>query len=425
MRIGRATVGTVLCAALAAVAGAGEGGKKTIELTTSSAEARKQAQEAVRRIESFQFAPRIQEPAKKAVEADPEFAFARYLVAVSSPGAQARPHHEKALELVKKASSGEQRYLEAVALNRGQKAAEALAAFEKLATDYPDDRMVQMMIGQISLNTGKLEEARAAFEKAIAWDPSTPRAHALLGNVHLLRGDYARAREIYQAALARKAPGTAPGQIHYGIAFTHLYEGKAEAALKILEGFLEEYRKSGRALEPGGNPEVFIWNSIARVHLENGRPEEALKAYEKGFESVPGSLLDESQKQTWRGRLHHGKARTLARLGRHEDAWKEAETVKKMIDEGGEEGKQFLPAYHYVAGYLKLEAKDYAAAIEHLKQSDPEDPFHKLLLARAYEKAGDKASARKAYQEIVEFRVNNLERALAYPGQAEARRSLA
>ena len=92
-----------------------------------------------------------------------------------------------------------------------------------------------------------------------------------------------------------------------------------------------------------------------------------------------------------------------------------------MIEEGGEAGKQFLPAYHYLAGYLKLEAGDARAAVEELKQADPQNPFHTLLLARASEKIGDHDGARKAYQAILDSKQNGLERALAYP---EARRKL-
>jgi tetratricopeptide (TPR) repeat protein len=147
-----------------------------------------------------------------------------------------------------------------------------------------------------------------------------------------------------------------------------------------------------------------------------------MKAYQEGFKSVPGSTLDETEKKVWLGRLHHGTGRTLARMGKHEDAWKECETLKKMIDEGGEEGKQYVPAYHYMAGYLKLEAGDAKAAVEHLKQANLDDPFHKLLLARAYEKTGEKEAAKKAYEEVVTFKTNNLERALSYP---EAKKKLA
>jgi predicted Zn-dependent protease len=109
-------------------------------------------------------------------------------------------------------------------------------------------------------------------------------------------------------------------------------------------------------------------------------------------------------------------------MGRHAEAWAQAEEVKKMIEGGGEEGKQFWPAYHYLAGYLKLEAGDAAAAIEHLEKADPDDPFHTLLLARAYEKAGRAADARKAYERVVTSPANGLDRALAFP---EAKSKLA
>ncbi len=108
-------------------------------------------------------------------------------------------------------------------------------------------------------------------------------------------------------------------------------------------------------------------------------------------------------------------------MGRHEEAWENVVAVRRMIDEGGEDAKQYEPSFHYLAGYCKLEAGDTAAAIEHLKQANPNDPFQHLLLARAYEKAGRQAEARQTYQEVVASKVNNLERALAFP---EAQRKL-
>ena len=140
-----------------------------------------------------------------------------------------------------------------------------------------------------------------------------------------------------------------------------------------------------------------------------------MQAYEKGYESVPGSSLPEDQKQVWYGRLQHGRCRTLAKMGKHQEAWTEAQKIKKMIDDGGEPAKQYVPAWHYLAGYLKLEAGDYKTAVEELKQANPDDPFHQLLLARAYEKSGEKAEAQKTYRKVVDSRQNGIERALAYP----------
>ena len=108
-------------------------------------------------------------------------------------------------------------------------------------------------------------------------------------------------------------------------------------------------------------------------------------------------------------------------MGKRDEAWKEADVIKKMIEDGGKDGEQFWPSYHYVTGYLRLEAGDYAKAVEELKQTDLTDPFHKLLLARAYDKSGDSASAQKLYKEITEFNQLTLERALAYP---EAKKKL-
>ena len=54
-----------------------------------------------------------------------------------------------------------------------------------------------------------------------------------------------------------------------------------------------------------GFPPVFIWNMKARIYLESGKTAEALKSYEKGYETVKASEIPEQQKQIWHGRLLH------------------------------------------------------------------------------------------------------------------------
>ncbi len=109
-----------------AIAVADETKPKKITFTTKSKEAQETVVQLIRMIESFQFNPQALPTAQKAVAADPNFAFAHYLLAVASgPPPQAKPHHDKALELVKNASDGERRYLEALALLRAQKPADA------------------------------------------------------------------------------------------------------------------------------------------------------------------------------------------------------------------------------------------------------------------------------------------------------------
>jgi tetratricopeptide (TPR) repeat protein len=389
---------------------------KEFTLGTKSTEARDLANQVLKRVESFQVNAETRALAEKAVAADPNFAFGHFLVATTSPMAAAKPHMDKAIELAKTASEGERKYIDAVALARAQQMDKAVPALAELAKEYPGWRPARMILAQIYLNTGKLDEAKAMLDEAIKLDASTPRAHALLGSYYLLKEDYANARASYATALARKAPGTYPFLPHFGTAYTHVYQGDFAGAIKFLEAFRDDYAKSPDAKN---FPPVFIWNAIARLQLESGRPEDAIKSYEAGYATVPGSTISDENKTIWMGRLHHGRGRALAKMGKIDDAWKEAEYIKKLIDENGERGKQFLPAYHYIAGYVKLEAGEYAAAVEHLKQADGEDDFHKLLLARAYEKAGDEANAQKVYKEILTSYDVNLERALGY---AEAKR---
>jgi tetratricopeptide (TPR) repeat protein len=394
---------------------------RRFEWTTTSAEAKKGLLDLQQRIEAFQVGAETIEAARKIVAADPEFAMGVYYLSAVTPPPENETHLQKARSLAAKASDGERRFIEAMVVARANQGAafqDAIPALEKLAADYPGERLVQVILGQVYQAASQPEKARASFRRADEIGPASPRVRAFLANEDLVDGRYEKARQAFLEVEKSLPKGSAPFAVRYGLAFSYLYEGQVDSALEALQAYLAEYKDSGAAQ---GYPEVFIWNSIARVNLENGRPDAAMKAYEKGYESVPASSLPDDQKQLWLGRLRHGRCRVLAKTGRSAEAWAEAEQVKKMIDDAGEDGKQYLPAWHYLAGYLKLEAGDFAAAIAELTQIPQRDPFQEMLLARAYERSGARAEAQKAYRAVVESRQNSIERALAYP---EAKRKL-
>jgi tetratricopeptide (TPR) repeat protein len=412
-------MGLAAACALLANAPAADAGRK-MTWTTQSAEAKRLVAQIQERIERFQFGPETGELARKIAAADPAFAMGHYYVAATTSGPESDQALAKAADLARKASDGERRFIDAMvvsSVDQGANFKDAIPGLEALAAEYPGERLFHMVLGQYHQFAGRGDKARPEFEKARAIADG-PRVRSFLANDDLLKGRYAEARSAFQEIEKELPKGAVPFSIRYGTAFSYLYEGKADSALASLDSFLEEYRDSGASQ---GFPEVFIWNSIARINLENGRLEAAMQAYEKGYESVPGSSLPEDQKQTWLGRLRHGRCRVLARMGKHEEAWKEAEAVRKMIEEGGKPAEQFWPAYHYLAGYLKLEKGELESAVEHLKQADPGDPFHRLLLGRAYERLGKKQEAKQAYSEVVASTANGMERALAYP---EAKRKI-
>jgi tetratricopeptide (TPR) repeat protein len=396
-----------------------------LEWTTQSPEAKRLLGELQLRIENFQIGPANLELAKKLVAADPNFAIGQYYLSAVTPGpADAEKEYMKSRELAKNASEGERRFIEALyyaRVNLGVDFKKSIEPLEALAKDYPNERLIQVLLGQLYAGTNQGSKALGAFEKAQAIGPKSARVEAFLAGDDLLKGRYAKARTTYESVEKSLPKGSVPFAIRFGVTFSHLYEGNVDAALESLRTYLAEYKDNGL---DQAFPEVFIWNAMARINLENGRLDEAMKDYEKGYESVPRSNLPDDQKQVWLGRLRHGKARVLARMGKQQEAWAEAEGVKHMIEEGGEPAKQYWPAYHYLAGYVKLQAGDYAQAIDHLKQAEPENPFHTLLLARAYEKNGQKEEAKKEYQRIVDSQWVGIERPLAYPEAKKRLQSL-
>ena len=219
LRSGFAVLFLVLLGVSNALGATNANDKHKIEFTTDSKEAKDYVSQIVYRVETFQFGPDVTALAKKSVEADPKFAFGYYLLATTSPTPEeVKANSDKAVEFAKNASDGERRYIEAVLLTRAQKLNEALPIFLDLAKQYPEERMVQMLLGQVYTNLGKLDEAKGAFDRALKLDGSTPRVYTFLGNIELLKGNPARARELFTTSLAKQIKGSAPFGPNYGLA---------------------------------------------------------------------------------------------------------------------------------------------------------------------------------------------------------------
>jgi tetratricopeptide (TPR) repeat protein len=428
-------------------------GEKKLPLTSSSEKAIKHYWQARKALEETNFQA-IAGHVQSALKADPNFAFALMLQSARQQNPQALETLKKALELAQ--TDGEKRYIEATLTYRNGDIPGAIEQLESLLEDFPGDRGTWMFVAQLQQAVNRLDDAEKSFKTAMKLDGSTFRVYQLLsqvytqnnktgkareilkkaqkidgteqqvltslGTLELLDENYGAARKYYKKAADMVDRDASPFLPFFGQAWTYVYEGKPDAALEIVDEYMARYNRNGAAQ---GFPPVWIWNHKGRINMEFGNVEEAIRCYETGCKSVnpaPEAAVDSVNKIVWLGRCQYGKARGLARMGKHEEAWAIVNKFKKMIDENPEQGNQYLQAHHYMAGYLYNESGEYAKAIEHLKQATPTDPFHTLLLARAYEKSGDLENAKAAYEKVTQMRVNNIERALSYP---EAKKKLA
>jgi len=218
--------------ALAAVvcgAAAGEAGTsaKRFEWTTASATARQKLLEVQQRIEDFQFGAETVEAARQIVAADPQFAMGEYYLSAVAPPPENQAHLDKAVLLSQKASDGERRFIEAMVksrANQGQSFRDGIAPLEALAADYPDERLVQVILGQLYQGANDAEKARSAFRRADAIGPKSARVRAFLANEDLLDGRYDEARRTFLDVAASLPKGAAPFAVRYGLAFADLYD---------------------------------------------------------------------------------------------------------------------------------------------------------------------------------------------------------
>src|SRR5882672_8112000 len=137
-----------LLAAASLVSAATSSGR--FEWTTKSAEAKRLIREVQGRIENFQFGTETVALAQKLVAADPGFAMGVYYLSAVTPAPENQKHLDRAVELAKKASEGERRFIEAMVIaraNQGANVQDAIAPLEKLGADYPNERLIVVILG--------------------------------------------------------------------------------------------------------------------------------------------------------------------------------------------------------------------------------------------------------------------------------------
>jgi tetratricopeptide (TPR) repeat protein len=382
---------------------------KKLTFTTKSPEAKSYLEQAYAKIDNQQI-PEARELVSKALQADSNFAMAHYVAgSIAQSQETGKKHFEKAAALAKNASEPERLYIEGNTASRSNDHAKAVEIFTKLSRMVPGERRVFFNLAQAHFALKQYDETLSTLQNVNKLDANYIQGYNLRANAYMMKGDFAATRKSHYEALQRMSKDRNNVGNYFGLAVSFVYENLPDSALAVLDRGLEDFK----VRSPQGVP-VFVWNAKGRINLENGRYEEALKCYAMGYSLVPNSNLSADDKQLWLGRLHHGTGRTLSQIGKHAEAWAHADTIKMMIEAAGEKGKPYLPAYHYLAGYLKLENGEAAAAIEHLKQADQSDHFIKFLMVRAYEALGEKEQARALLEEIVNKPEPGLDRALVY-----------
>ena len=249
-----------------------------------------------------------------------------------------------------------------------------------------------------------------------------PESQALHEGARLdLEGKRTEARAIFQKAVDTARSPAAKANALRAMAMSWAFEGNCRKTVEY-ETQVMDYWKTREKDDPehafyqGGE----MADEAARVCIENGDLDAAYQLYKKGRDlGLQEPDISAGRKDVWEFRWEHAQARIAARRGQKAEAEKHLAVAEAILDDMRTKGsnlyeqqRSFLP---YLEGYVAFYSGDYKAALNHLEQANQRDPFIQCLVGMTYEKLGDKAKAREAYEQAAQTSAHNPSAAFARP----------
>jgi tetratricopeptide (TPR) repeat protein len=436
----------------------------TIPVTTTSEAARaafltgRDLQEKLRNQDSLA-------PLQEAVAADPDFAIAHLFLAFAQPTGQGFfDELAKAVSLADRASEGERLWILGTQAGTQGDPARQRELYDQLVAAYPDDPRAHNLLGTNLFGQQLWTEAIAAYDRATSLDPdySPPYnqkgyAHRSLGQLDLAEvafkkyielipddpnpydsyaelllrmGRYDESIETYREALSYDPNFVAS---HLGIATALAYKGEHDAALAQATELLGMARNDGEkraalfsqtvtladrgdldaavasmeeqyAIAEAGNDAPGMagdLGAIGTIRLEQGQPDLALAAFQKGLELMQGAdVSDEVKANAGRGFVFNDVRVAIAK-GDHAAA---SEKTDRYLQEALGNGNrlQTLGA-HQLAGENLLAQEQWETANTELQQANQQNAYNLYRMALAEQGLGDAEAAAALCRQAVDL----------------------
>jgi tetratricopeptide (TPR) repeat protein len=444
----------------------------TLPVTTSSAEARRSFEHAMRNFEDYRLNESLQH-LREAARADPKFAQAFILIArISTDPVEQAAARRRAESLAPEVTPGEQLLIRWLAGAQEDDYLPAIAAMNDLLAMFPDDHRLAFLAGGWLIHQERYEQARVVLQHALTLFPNYPAALNDLAYAYAFTGEFDRAFAAMERYAALEPDEPNP---HDSYGEILRMAGKFDAAL-------EQYRMSVRT-DPTFGSELGIADTYALM----GREQDARDEYDRAI-VFAGAQSDKIQYElqkavTWIRENNRKRAeKALGEVGKHAHAaglaLYEAEVqrvlamyqpdlksglqhlqlAQQILQEPHElsesdrndeqarilrvkatrtaEAKDMLTAvealnqlqatteksrsqavqlcYHGAAGAVLLAQGSAAEAIPHLEE-DSNDPLSMHLLWRAYSSTGATAQAQALAVRLAALNVPTVEQALVVP----------
>jgi len=451
------TLCVLVCVAVAAHAAK----PKTIEITTSSEEARALYVKARDLFEKLR-ATDAHAAFEQAVAKDKDFALAYLgLANTSATNQEFFSALDKAVALADKASPGEQWQIRAAEAGAKADPVHQKEYLDKLAKSFPRDERVHNLLGAyyfgrldyanaiasyekaIAINpkfttpynqlgyayrfTDKLAKAEKTFKKYIELLPDDPNPYDSYGELLMQEGKFAESIQSYEKALKIDPNFVAS---YVGIGNDYIFQGKGDEARKTFARLTKVARNDGERRQ------ALLWTAMSYAHenawdkalaeldkmaaiaakdlnnlagdyvgmgnmlVEAGRADEGLAKFKAAVEVSAKSSAPPEVKDFARRNLVFQEGWVAVVKGDVATAKEKAAAYEKIIAKT----RPFeVRQLHELNGRIALAEKKWKIAIAELAQTNLRDPRMLYMTALAQQGAGDAKGAKKTARKAADF----------------------
>lgn len=271
----------------------------------------------------------------------------------------------------------------------------------------PEEANAQVNLGDVFRAMNMLEQARDSYARGAELDPSSDLALSKKGHADSFLGNYDEARTDFEQAVEAARDQLKATWARFG-AFVSAYEGNPEAAVSELDGIYASIEQMGIPEHQLNGAKIATLSNQATIALHHGMLDAAEQAIEQRgmyMRAQAERVGDEDFTRAQEANIAIWEGRLAARKGDYETARTKAAEVATLVEV--QTNPRRMEGYHALMGLTSLLQRNHQEAVEHYRQANKNNIYHKYHLALALEGAGNAEEAMSLFKEVAEFNFNS------------------
>lgn len=369
---------------------------------------------------------RAQELAQQLVEKYADnarvWAFRSWTLFVAGERQEERAALQKAIEVDPTFTAGYMWLGESYTLNEPRDLARAEQLLQRALELEPREAHIHDLLADVFRLQGDLEKAAISYTRAAELDPTNGLPLQQRGHVNSFLGRFPEARADYDAAVALETGMRRGGYAMYR-SFVHLHEGNPRGAIDELEQLYAGIDAAN--VEDPDVAKLTVLSQVILIAQHEGMDDVHERAVQRRL-TVRQARIARTEDRDLRRNDEQANLLDRGFLAAYSGDFGAAERAAAefmKLTEAERSANKNWPA-HDLLGTIALLRGDNAAAVEHFRQTSPDNQYAWWKQAVALERLGRIDEAREFYRRVAETPLNSAQLAITRKAAANKLRSL-